>query len=483
MQIRTIALAVLCSSALLAHAATGVGPFENSQWEKPAGYIGRTFTMSHAYPTAASAPAMPWREAINNGPITTANAPAYTEALKAAIGDDMRVLLQDYEHWDADARGWYNEPWMGKTSVVAKMAGMREPLRGLYSGSPGMSGALFKASGLKKDFNTYVLVYYDKTAAVTLNNIWGESALTPTLNPQSTQFAEGSVIVKAAFITAGPNDWPVMRGTLAWPGYISDPLVPKGTPPDPKLTQTYLMQFDIIVKDSVAAPKTGWVFSTLVYDARVPSPDNDIWKKMVVLGAQWGNDSQANNPAVPFPVLMENWSNPIAPAYGNATLGWGQRLSGPNDGAMNDVGMSKTVASTPVKYVKNAKDSSCMSCHSSSQWDTDNPKIGSPSFLLPSYTPGFAAPPSCVKTLKDPHPSCKGFLGSPTAGSLAWMKWFKNRQGYQPMDPRPGVVAGDFDMVLTFKSLPSWFTETQNLGEHPLLGADKSGRSLQLRLH
>lgn len=36
---------------------------------------------------------MPWRDAINNGPISTANAPAYTEALKAAIGDDMRVLL------------------------------------------------------------------------------------------------------------------------------------------------------------------------------------------------------------------------------------------------------------------------------------------------------------------------------------------------------------------------------------------------------
>lgn len=119
-------------------------------------------------------------------------------------------------------------------------------------------------------------MYYDKTAAVTLNNIWGGSAMEPTLTPLSTQFAEGSVIVKAAFITAGPNEWPMMKDTLAWPAYISVPLAPKGTLPDPKLAQLYLMQFDIIVKDSVAAPKTGWVFSTLVYDARVASPDNDI---------------------------------------------------------------------------------------------------------------------------------------------------------------------------------------------------------------
>ena len=47
------------------------------------------------------------------------------------------------------------------------------------------------------------------------------------------------------------------------------------------------MQFDIIVKDSVAAPKTGWVFSTLVYDLNAPG---DAWDKMVPLGAQWGND-------------------------------------------------------------------------------------------------------------------------------------------------------------------------------------------------
>ena len=471
MRISTFAMAVLYSTALLSHASPAVQPFDNSQFPAPPGYQGPTFKLSHNYPQSAAVPAMPWRAAIGNGPITTANAEKYMEALKASIGDDMRVLLQDYGNWDAGQRGWYNEPWLGKTSVAASAWAAREPLRGMYVGSSQLGRDLFKGTGLKKDFTTYVLVYYDKTAAVTLNNIWGASAMDPKVTPDATQFAEGSVIVKAAFITASPAVWPVMTGTQQWPAYIEMDATKSGDPATaPVLTPTYLMQFDIIVKDSVSAPKTGWVFSTLVYDRRIAPKDKDIWKKMVVLGAQWGNDPQADNPAVRYPVLEENWNNPKAPAYGSATLGWGQRLSGPNDGAMNNVGISATVNAMPVKYARNVKDSSCMSCHSSSQWDTRQ-KI-SPSFLLPAFGPHFAAPPSCKSG------DCKGYLGSPPPGSELWLKWFKNRKGNEAMDPGPGVVAGDFDMVLTFKSLPAWWTETGKAGTHPALLHDKRGQPM-----
>lgn len=471
MRIVTIAMAVFCSTALLAQAAPAAQPFDNSQFPPPKDYPGPTFKLSHDYPQTAPVPAMPWRAAINNGLITTANAQAYAEALKAAIGDDMRVLLQDYQHWDAGKRGWYNEPWLGKTSVAGSEWRMREPLRGMYVGSNDMERDLFKATGLKKDFTTYVLVYYDKTAAVTLNRIWGATAMDPNVTPDATQFAEGSIIVKAAFITAGPKVWPVMTGTQVWPAYIEMDATKSADPAAaPALTPTYLMQFDIIVKDSASAPKTGWVFTTLVYDRRIAPRAKDIWNKMVVLGAQWGNDPQADNPAVRYPVLQENWNNPRAPAYGSATLGWGQRLSGPNDGAMNNVGISDTVDSMPVKYVRNAKDSSCMSCHSSAQWDTR--AKNSPSFLLPAFGPSFAAPPSC-KTA-----DCAGYLGSPPPGSELWLKWFKNRKGNEPMDPGPDVVAGDFDMVLTFKSLPAWATETKQAGPHPALRLDKRGKPL-----
>lgn len=240
------------------------------------------------------------------------------------------------------------------------------------------------------------------------------------------------------------------------------------------LTPTYLMQFDIIVKDSVSAPKTGWVFTTLVYDARTQAPDNDIWKKMVVLGAPWGNDPQADDPSVLNPVLLENWNNPKAPLYGGKTFGWGQRLSGPNDGAMNDIAYAQGSTPTPQKYVRNAKNSSCMSCHSSAQCDLQNQKLGMASFLLPVLALAPAVPPGCIVTKKNPTPACSEFLVSPKPGSPEWMKWFQNRQGDVPMDA--GSVAADFDMVLTHKSLPAWYTATQGAGEHRLHKLDLRGK-------
>jgi hypothetical protein len=470
MRLSRIAVAMLGSCVLLGAAAQIPQPFANAQWPAPTGYPDTTFSLSHAYPATAPVPAMPWRAAINNGLITTANASLYAEALKASIATDMRVMLQDYKNWDAPKRGWYNEPWLGATA--------REPIHGMYVGTSSMDVSLFKASGLKKNFTTYVLTYYDKTAAQTLNKIWGSTAMQPKVATDTTQFAEGSVIIKAAFTTAGPDVWPVMKGALPWPLYIKVNATKSANPsPTPVLTPNYLMQFDIIVKDSVSAPKTGWVFTTLVYDARINAPDNDIWKKMVVLGAQWGNDPQADNPAVPKPVLLENWNNPKAPAYGGATFGWGERLSGPNDGAMNDFAYATTSNPTPQKYVKNGKDSSCMSCHSSAQWNLKNQKLGMDSFLIPISTPRPDLPPGCTSTKKDPKP-CGNFLNSPPPGSATWMKWFQDRKGSEPMDP--GSVAGDFDMVLTFKTLPAWYTATQNAGEHDLHQRDLRGKQIAM---
>ena len=386
----------------------------------------------------------------------------------------MRVLLQDYKNWDASERGWYNEPWIGAT--------MREPIHGMYVGSSPLSNSLFRQSGLKKPITTYVLTYYNQTAAVTLNKIWGASAMQPNVTADSTQFAEVAIIIKAAFITAAfitadASVWPVMKGALSWPLYITVNATKQAAPtPKPVLTPTYLMQFDIIVKDSVSAPKTGWVFSTLVYDTRLPADKTDIFKQMVVLGAQWGNDPQAADPAILNPVLLENWNNPGAPIYGGETYGWGQRLSGPNDGAMNDIAYAAGTPPTPQKYVKNGKNSSCMSCHSSAQWNLNDQKLGMDSFLLPLSTSRPKLPPGCVATKKNPVPACGNFLNSPPPGSKEWMKWFQNRKGNVPMDS--GSIAADFDMVLVFKSLPAWYSATQGAGEHPLHKLDLRGKRI-----
>lgn len=64
------------------------------------------------------------------------------------------------------------------------------------------------------------------------------------------------------------------------------------------------------------------------------------------------------------------------------------------------------------------------------------------SFLLPATT----NPPTLDPT--------KQYFYSPAPGSADWMRWFQDRDGSTPQDP--GQVALDYDMVFSFKSLPSW---------------------------
>lgn len=477
-----IALGSTLLSSVLATGALAALPnpfLDNNGTLPPASmYSGPLFRLSHDYPATAPVPAMPWRSAINNGLITTSNAKAYAEALKQAVGGDIRVLLEDYANWDAGKRGWYTEPWIGN---------LREPIHGMYVGSQVLDASLFAKSGLTKPISTYVLTYYDKTAATTLYNIWGTTAMQPNVTPSSTQFAEGAIVVKASFITADGSVWPPMAGALTWPLFISvdATTIPNVEALPPQLVNASFMQFDIIVKDSKSAPKTGWVFTTLVYDKRLPKGPNGVWDQMVVLGAQWGNDPEANDPANPTPKLVENWNNPDAPPYGGETFGWGERLSGPNDGAMNDyayisgtnptatmaAGKAGKLKAGRVVYVKNGKNSSCMSCHSSAQWNVNNPALGMDSFLLPILTARPQPPVGCT----NPNDPCNNFLNSPPPGSPLWMKWFQNRLGNVPMDK--GSVAADFDMVLTFKSLPAWYSATKGNGQtHQLMKTDRNGR-------
>lgn len=399
-------------------------PFANNNGLIPPDYKGKLFTLSHQYPDRLPPlPAeLPWRKAIGNGPITVANAAAYVAALKDYIAKDMRVMLLDPANWNAAARGWYNEPWTGN---------LREAIHGTYVGTQGFPAELFKDSGLTKDFSTYVLTYYDRRAANALQKVWGTTAEHPAIVPGNPQFAEGGIVVKAALTTANEDVWPVMKGALQWPLYIYVNAT-TGDHAKPQIDPTSFMQFDLIVKDTQSAPQTGWVFATLVYDK--DAPGKDVWDKMVPLGAMWGNDPQANSALTPPPALLENWINPSAPAYAKMTLGWGGRLSGPNDGAVNDT----VIDASPAPVVAaNLPSSSCMSCHSVAQWPMK-------SFLLPTTVPGL---------------SPEGFNNSDylvmwPPGSKEWMEWFQSRPGTATKDK--GTVSFDYDMVFVFKSLRGW---------------------------
>lgn len=395
-------------------------------------YSGPLFTLSHAWPTQPPSPlnGAPWQAAIHNGKITHENAAAYAEALKAAVAANARNLIMHYDTWDALKAGWYNEPWLGS---------QREAIHGTYDAGE-FGPAIFPNTGLRAQFNTHVVTYYDARAAYTLYKFWALSAIKPRLETDSAQFAEGSIVVKAAVFAsedlAKPLDWwDAMNGAQVWNMYV-------GVGDDgsaPQLWPGYVAQFDIIVKDSQSAPKTGWVFMTLVYDSSI---HGDVWDKMVPLGVQWGNDPQATADGMP---LRENWINPRAPLYARQTLGWGGRLSGPNDGARNDIAVDGVV-------MKNGPDSGCMSCHSTAQWNVKAHKMDS--FLLPSFA--TSAPPGFQLCGDNGKPDPNGTnICSPAPGSVAWLKWFQDRLGNEPMDA--GSIATDFDEVFSFKSLKLWW--------------------------
>jgi len=400
-------------------------------------YSGPLFTLSHAWPTQPLPPLShtPWQAAIGNGLITPENAAAYAAALKAAVTANGRNLIMHYDTWDPGKAGWYNEPWLGI---------QREAIHGTYVAGEFGRG-IFPNTGLKAQFNTHVVTYYDARAASTLRTVWGATAISPNIQATSTQFAEGSIIVKAAaFASEDPNNtsnwWDAMSGAQVWQIYV--PIGGVRPAPKPQVLPGYVAQFDIIVKDSQSAPKTGWVFMTLVYDN---SASGDIWDKMVPLGVQWGNDPQATAAGSP---LKENWNNPKAPLYSRQTLGWGDRLSGPNDGARNDIAVNG-------KVMKNAPDSGCMSCHSTSQWNVTAHKMET--FLLPSFSQPAASGFQLCNDNGKPDPNGNNIC-SPAPGSIAWMKWFQDRLGTQPMDA--GSVATDFDEVFSFKSFALWWAAT-----------------------
>lgn len=423
-------------------------------------YDGPLFAMSADYPRDTDpAPEQQWRDALAEGPLTVENANAYLLAAKAHIADDMKTLLFDYPEWDAAEAGWYTQPWE---------ASIREPIHGTFVGST-FDEDMFPESGLKGEMTTHVLTLYDEVAGRSLGNVWGDTALdpVPAIESGGQQIPEGGIVVKPAFTTADGALWPPMEGAYPWEIYAKPG---DGSSGPPELQEVSLFQFDIIVKDSVAAPKTQWVFGTLVYDKDAPGDD---WDKMVPLGVMWGNDPdvispETCNPTAPIgdasacPELSETWINPSAPAYAKETLGWGGRLSGPNDGAVDTNAAIQTAGGGSTAYDGRYAMSSCMSCHGPAEYRTG-------SFLLPVNS-------TCQADSCRPETDAQGRLVYLPAGSPEFMKWFQDRPGDVAQDE--GSTALDYDMDYAFKALPIWFDQTGQEGDLRFIEAFNDYRGL-----
>ena len=396
-------------------------PFANNNGQVPtmAEYSGPLFELNHNYPkTQPEAPVdPPWIAVLDGGTMDQENAEAYVNALKDFISEDMRTLIFDYENWNAEDRGWFNQPWLGP---------IRESIHGMFLGTD-TPKELFDGTGLTVDLLDYVLVYYDNLGGFTVGQVWGETALVPQLQNNEAQFPEYTIIIKAAFSVLTSEEWPVLERSAVWPLYI---VLPDSETGEPEVVNALMLQWDIIVKDSQGAPDTNWVYSTLVYDK--DAPGEDAWDKMVPLGAMWGNDPDVNSAEDPDAPLAQTWINPDAPFYSTTQLGWGGRLSGPNDGAV--------VAPAEIngEMVDEIAASSCLSCHSVAAYMQE-------SFLLP----GPSDPPNTdIPTIED------GALVLFEPGSEDWFDWFQSRPGNVPKDM--GTIPLDYDLVFSFKALPAW---------------------------
>ena len=394
--------------------ASNNGLYPLAQWSGP------YRTLNFDYPDKL--PPNAWRKNAAHAALSVSSAPAYVARLKKFVEPAMRGMIETPSTWNPKQPGWYDMPWQAEGNAT----GGREAILGSFAGQVLPPGAF---AGLDLPLQNHTVVYYDARAATVLKRLWANP-----FNPDRKRvvFPEGAMVVKAAAVTATPEQWPAVKDAAVWQVWrptVSDTLNAAKNPA-PALTPTLLplrvLQFDIIVKDSVAAPKTGWVFTTFVYKA--DAPGKGAWDKLVPLGAQWGNDPQlALSPSGTAhgdetSALRESWINPQAPAFSRETLGWGGRLSGPID-----VARRHNVIFTDGVARQEQRSSSCMGCHGTAQY----PFIAN---LYPS--PNRSFPP-------DGSP----FLLYPP-GSRDWARWFQNRPGTVAQNQNAGTTALDYDMLI-----------------------------------
>ncbi len=441
--IRYALCAILSFGAGLAVQAQSTDPFagNNTVYPAPQDWEQNAFrTSNYNYP---SRPVISkWLAVRPTGALSKATAPAYVAAVKKYIERDLNGLVNDPLHWSPQQAGWYDMPWGGQGSVMANgevdPSTGREALLGSYTGQILQSISYpVNQRPTVKSFQNHAVVYYNDVAAHQLGNIW-KNPFKPDLS--AAKFPEGSMVVKVEGVTLTEEQWPSRNGPPVLTGssvsYLYRPTVADmenqkdPTKRAPVVTPIRFLQMAVRIKDSVASPKTGWVFIAFAYDSR--SNGATVWDRARAVGAMWGNDPKLASYADglgPKGELQETWVNSDLPNFISFGLGWGGRLSGPLD-----VGIRHNVVTVSGKRYQGGTPfpaTSCVSCHSSAQYPFVANLYPSPNLRFPLDGQQFL--------FFDP-------------GSTLWAEWFQNRPGSQAMSGkgRAGIVAADYDMMLTF---------------------------------
>jgi hypothetical protein len=414
----------------------------NGFFPSPEVFDGPFFKANYNYPEVVPERTYPWEEVLGGMPLTKNNAVEYIMAVRQYIAEDMALMIDQPAVWtdSPNRQNWYNMAWSAQNYHDSTGWEGLESVYGTMTGQV-IKNDIFTDYGFEGPMQNHALVYYNDISALTLNQLWKSKSPTgffPDYSTNAAQFKQNAIVIKAAGTTASAAEWPVLKGAGTFSIYREEQFGPnygKGR----FMQELTWIQFDIIIKDTIASPETGWVFSTFIYD--VNSPGTSTFDKLTLLGVSWGNDPGEMNGDE---TLEETYLNPNAPAYASVTLGYGKRLSGPIDvglvgGAQVDpsaidsvlvLGPNNEVLGSN-KYLHFAA-SACFSCHSTASWPEQNDFYPSPD---PRQKLVFS------DTLFNPS-------------SVEWSNYFQNRPGTEIMINSEGlkksIMALDYDLFMQF---------------------------------
>ena len=310
-------------------------------------------------------------------------------------------------------RDWYHIPWLHPSSDTFPPNGGTEGFNGLIKEAP--VGPYQLHNTQTNNYQVYAITLINEYAGYTMGKMWKDKN---NPDPRATDkrfgggFPEGTVFCKLLFADVQPDDdsVPYLENPVQWQGYITE----SWNSPNREVRKLRLLQMDIMVRDTRADPWMGWVLGTFAYNGELngrncAGQEDDMacrFNNLVPLGLTWGDDPDVRDNVINTYPYTETKTNPNikqsvinpSPDLPPQHLGWGMRLNGPAD----------------------LNTSSCMSCHSASEY--------------PAYT--ALVPPNATLT--------GGFAPPIGAGDDAWMEYFQNIPAATPADPR--AYSTDFSL-------------------------------------
>jgi hypothetical protein len=347
----------------------------------PAGWNGPVFHLSQNYPQQVSADSYPW---LQFDP--THDPDKYMFAvLQYCLDGNVQV---DWVLQTNPKRGWFHAPWLHFG------AHGREPIHGLTFERMSLPGEL--APQQTSVLQNWAVGMYNAPGGYTIGKVW-QNPIAP--ETKAAVFPPNTVSIKLLFTAGDPSQVPFLAGSKTWPAYIYASTQNTGAGAPRVVKNLYLLQVDVAVRDPRFNSTTGWIFGTFIYDGR--NQGDNPYAKLRPVGLMWGNDpglgpSQYQQGARAQQTLLYKPTQPIM-----RHVGWLGRLDGPVD---------------------NPK-SSCLSCHSTSQWPVSAP------MTPPANTP---------------------------EGSAAWMQWFRNIPAAQPFSPNSTSLDYSLQLAVGIQNLAAW---------------------------